>query len=199
MKLVAKPIDTLISPKYNPRRKLTPEDGEYQKIKRSIDSFGYVDPIIYNKRTMHIVGGNQRWQVLKDLGYPTVQCVEVDLDDAQEKALNVALNKISGEWDMELVHDLLLELDAGGFDITLTGFDMSEILPPVEDPLKEWDGMPEYVNEDETGLQSIVVHFKTEEAVRDFAELVKQKITDKTKSLWFPQEEETDLASKGYK
>ncbi len=131
---------------YNPRKI---SDEMLEKLKRSIKEFGYVEPIIVNKRTRHVVGGNQRLKALEDLGIEEVEAVFVDLDDAREKALNIALNKITGEWDYPKLKDLLEELDTGEIDIELTGFDMVEIeqlmteisfpevnenkLPPVEE------------------------------------------------------------------
>lgn len=116
---------------YNPRKALTPEDEEYQKIKRSIEQFGYVDPIIINSDGT-IIGGHQRHTVLTDLGYETADVVVVDLDKKDEKALNVALNKISGEWDEVALRDLLTELDLGDYDITLTGFSHQELDDLIE-------------------------------------------------------------------
>ncbi len=86
--------------KYNPRKDLKPGDSEYEKLKRSISEFGYVEPIIWNRRTGNIVGGHQRYKILKEMNYKEAECVVVDLDDNREKALNVALNKISGEFDI---------------------------------------------------------------------------------------------------
>lgn len=83
--------------------------------------------MIVNERTGIVVGGHQRLKVLKDLGYTEIEVSVVDLTDEQEKALNVALNKISGEWDFPLLKDLLEELDTGDFDVELTGFDLNEI------------------------------------------------------------------------
>jgi ParB-like chromosome segregation protein Spo0J len=111
---------------YNPRKKLMPNDVEYQKIKRSIQEFGYIDPIIVNKNGT-IIGGHQRYKVLSELGYLDIDCVMVDLDEEHEKALNIALNKISGEWDMPQLKDLLSELDSGNIDIEITGFGLDEI------------------------------------------------------------------------
>lgn len=109
---------------YNPRKI---SDEMLNKLKQSIEEFGYVEPIVVNKRTRHVVGGNQRLKVLNDLGVEEVEAVFVDLDDAREKALNIALNKITGEWDYPKLKDLLEELDTGEIDIELTGFDMVEI------------------------------------------------------------------------
>ena len=127
MRIEKRKIDELIPAIYNPRKDLTINDPEYKKIKRSIETFGYVDPIIVNERTGVIVGGHQRLKVLKDLGYEEIEVSVVNLDEKQEKALNIALNKISGEWDFELLKDLLEELDDGSFDVELTGFDMDEL------------------------------------------------------------------------
>lgn len=116
---------------YNPRKALTPEDSEYQKIKRSIEEFGYVDPIIINEDGT-IIGGHQRCTVLKDLGYEEVDVVVVSLDKQREKALNIALNKITGEWDELKLKDLLLDLDLGDYDISLTGFESEELTDLVD-------------------------------------------------------------------
>ena len=103
---------------YNPRKALTPDDAEYQKIRRSIEEFGYVDPIIINEDGT-IIGGHQRATVLKDLGYQEVDVVVVALDKQREKALNIALNKITGEWDEVKLKALLLVTKLG--DVWLLG------------------------------------------------------------------------------
>ena len=89
-------IDKLKASMYNPRKDLTEKDVEYKKIKRSIKEFGYIDPIIVNK-DLTVIGGHQRLKVLKDLEYKEIDCVVTDVDKVREKALNIALNKISGE------------------------------------------------------------------------------------------------------
>lgn len=127
MKIIKKKIDDLLPAVYNPRKDLTPEDKEYQKIKRSIEEFGYVEPIIYNVATNTIVGGHQRLKVLKELGYTEIEVVEIEETEEREKALNIALNKIEGEWDMAALKDLLQDLDTGNLDMALTGFDDWEI------------------------------------------------------------------------
>ena len=127
MNIITKQIDTLLPASYNPRKDLTPEDKEYQKIKRSIEEFGYVEPIIYNVTTNTIVGGHQRAKVLKELGYTEVEVVEIEETPEREKALNMALNKIEGEKDMDELKDLMKELENGEIDMDLTGFDEWEL------------------------------------------------------------------------
>lgn len=111
---------------YNPRKKLKKGDKEYEKIKQSLLKFGYVDPIIVNK-DLTVIGGHQRLTVLKDLDYETAKCVIVDLSKEDEKALNIALNKIIGQWDDQLLADLLLDLQESDFNLDLTGFEPPEI------------------------------------------------------------------------
>ncbi|HEL2593866.1 TPA: DNA modification methylase [Streptococcus suis] len=111
---------------YNPRKKLKKGDKEYEKIKQSLLKFGYVDPIIVNK-DLTVIGGHQRLTVLKDLDYETAKCVIVDLSKEDEKALNIALNKITGQWDDQLLADLLLDLQEADFNLDLTGFEPPEI------------------------------------------------------------------------
>lgn len=112
---------------YNPRKDLQPGDPEYDKLKRSLIEFGYVEPVIWNSTTGHVVGGHQRLKVLEDLGHNTVDVIVVELDETREKALNIALNKISGEWDQDKLALLIADLDASDFDAELTGFDDAEI------------------------------------------------------------------------
>ncbi len=90
-------VEKLNPAKYNPRKDLKPGDPEYEKLKRSIETFGYVEPVIWNKKTGNIVGGHQRFKVLKQEGAKEIECVVVDISSDKEKALNVALNKVSGE------------------------------------------------------------------------------------------------------
>ena len=121
------PISELEPADYNPRKDLKPGDADYEKLKRSLTEFGYVEPVIYNRTTGHVVGGHQRLKVLADLGHTDVDCVVVELDETREKALNVALNKISGDWDESKLALLIADLDAADFDAELTGFDDDEI------------------------------------------------------------------------
>ena len=121
------PIEVLRPAAYNPRKKLKAGDKEYAKIKNSILEFGYVEPIIVNY-DMTVIGGHQRLTVLKDLGYEKVQCVVVDIKDENKvKALNIALNKITGVWNEELLADLIVDLQTANFNTDFTGFEAPEI------------------------------------------------------------------------
>ena len=92
-----------------------------------MEQFGYVEPVIWNKATGRVVGGHQRLKVLMDMGVTEVECVVVELDEEREKALNIALNKISGDWDKDKLMLLISDLQGADFDASLTGFDPAEI------------------------------------------------------------------------
>lgn len=126
MEIKELPLKDLKPAVYNPRKKLKKGDKEYEKIKQSLLKFGYVDPIIVNE-DLTVIGGHQRLTVLKDLNYETAKCVIVDLPKEDEKALNIALNKITGQWDEALLVDLLLDLQESDFNLDLTGFEPPEI------------------------------------------------------------------------
>lgn len=119
--------DRLNPAAYNPRRDLKPGDRDYEKLKRSIEEFGFVEPVVWNRRTGFVVGGHQRLKVLLDMGETEIDCVVVDLEPEKEKALNLALNRIQGDWDEGKLAGLLAELDASAFDVSFTGFDAEEI------------------------------------------------------------------------
>lgn len=136
MNFIKKKISDLNPAEYNPRVDLVPGEKDYEDLKRSILEFGYIDPIIVNKDGT-IIGGHQRYKILLDLGYKEIDVVELDVTKDKEKALNIALNKISGDWDNEKLKNILKELDLGDFDITLTGFthnELDDLIAEIEIP-----------------------------------------------------------------
>ena len=129
--------ELLIPADYNPRKDLKPGDPEYEKLKRSIEQFGYVEPVIWNKTTSHVVGGHQRLKVLLDMGISEVECVVIEMNEEKEKALNIALNKISGDWDKDKLMLLIADLQGADFDVSLTGFEPAELDALFKDSLKD--------------------------------------------------------------
>ena len=110
---------------YNPRKDLQAGDFRYENIKKSIDKFGLVVPIIVNKNGMRIISGHQRYKVLVQSGETEAEVVFVDLDEEKEKLLNLALNRIKGEWDFPKLSELLKEFDE--WQVELTGFTPEQI------------------------------------------------------------------------
>ena len=136
MNIEKKNVKDLLPADYNPRKDLKPGDPEYEKLKRSIEQFGYVEPVIWNEQTGRVVGGHQRLKVLIDMGITEVDVVVVSLSPEKEKALNIALNKISGEWDNEKLALVIADLQGADFDVSLTGFDPEELEDLFRDDVK---------------------------------------------------------------
>ena len=159
-------ITDITPAEYNPR-KIT--DEEKTKLRNSLNTFGVVDPIIINMKNMHIIGGHQRYDTLLDMYMENNSFTETlnlirlgdigwvfpdtDLhveDEDHEKALNLALNKINGEWDYDKLQEVLKELELSPLNVELTGFDNEEIkeldtgyledeTPVIEDNYNEED------------------------------------------------------------
>lgn len=140
MEITQVEIKELKANEKNPR---TITKKEQQKLMRSIQEFGFVDPIIVNKNDTRynvVIGGHQRLEAAKKLGMTQVPCVYVDLTEDKESLLNVALNEISGDWDDTKLFNLLQELQEKGVDLTLTGFDepiLDDILRSQEQETKD--------------------------------------------------------------
>lgn len=136
-------ITDIVPAEYNPRQI---SDEELTKLSNSINEFGLVDPIIINLKNNKIIGGHQRYDVLVNqymvdnnfyaelnlLRFGDVGWIFTDTDlkiesEEHEKALNLALNKISGEWDFEKLSEVLQDIKINDFDIELTGFDELEV------------------------------------------------------------------------
>lgn len=139
-------VAQLKAAEYNPRRDLQPEDAEYKKLQRSIKEFGYIEPIIWNERTGNVVGGHQRLKVLLEEGAEDIEAVVVDLDEKDEKILNVLLNKVKGRWDIGKLADLLQDLDDAGA-MELTGFEDWEL----QSLLMQYDHIKDLMEEDFSG------------------------------------------------
>ncbi len=126
MKIEKVPISKINPAPYNPRIDLKPGDPDYEKLKTSIRTFGYIEPLVWNERTGTLVGGHQRLKILIEEGVSEVEVSVVNLPLEKEEALNLALNKIRGDWDKYKLAEILEEL-SGIPEIEVTGFDAPEI------------------------------------------------------------------------
>ena len=173
------PVTVLKPAAYNPRKKLKPGDKEYEKIKNSIEEFGFADPLVVNA-DMTIIGGHQRLNVAIAMGYTEVPCAVVDIDKTREKALNIALNKITGAWDDSLLADLLKDIENSDFDLGKTGFD-----PPEIESLQGMDFDPLLTGFDEKELTALFddgVDAKEDDF--DVESELKQPVFSRAGDLW---------------
>ncbi len=125
---------------YNPRQDLKPGEAAYEALLRSMTEFGCVQPLVWNKTTGNLVGGHQRLKILLAQGVTEVDVVVVELTPEKEKALNLALNKIQGDWDQQKLAQILDELiSLPDFDLQITGFDVPEAQEIIDEVLRPLD------------------------------------------------------------
>jgi FkbM family methyltransferase len=180
----------------------THSDAQVAQIAASMRAWGFTNPVLVDEHN-GLIAGHARVQAAQQVGMSIIPAIEVaGLSAAQKRALVLADNKLAlnAGWDTDLLVAELGELKAEGFDLALTGFGELEITgltaPPV-DPNELWDGMPEY-HFGAKAVRSIVVHFKTDADVSDFARRLEQPLSEKTKYLWHPAQEEQTLADKAW-
>jgi len=195
MEIFSVKIGDLTPADYNPRQ-MTEKQAE--DLKESIKRFGIVDPLVVNSypgRENIIIGGTQRWKIARELGHKKIDVVYVSLDEEKERELNLRLNRNLGEWDWTLLtefdSDLLL-------DVGFLSRELESMFHLDFDPEKEWEGMPEFMQDDLKPFRTIHVHFEDQKAVGEFAKLVGQKITEKTRFIWFPELKRRKLIDKRY-
>ena len=162
---------------YNPRKRLEPGEKEYEALKGSIERWGLVDPLVVNARTGNLISGHQRYYILTNLGETETEAVAVDLDERQEKLLNVAMNKVEGQWDYGKLETLLSEFETD--EILFTGFSEGEIATlfgeEEDDVVEEYEDADtgDEENEDESGSDddgefSIYLSFPDRDAAMDW-------------------------------
>ena len=208
MKIKTIPIGDLKPHPGNPRK-----NHDVDRISASIREFGWRSPIVVWEGDGMIVAGHGRLLAAKQLGQTKAPVHFVGADEmtaAQASAYRLMDNKSAegSEWDEALLLAQIDDLIAQGEDPALAGFSeamrdeiewrlkMEDL--PEQDPSIEWDGMPEFVQDDKEAFQSVRVHFPDRAAVDRFAELVGQKLTERTRAIWFPQAEIERYADKRY-
>ena len=187
-------IEILIPDPNNERKH---DEKNLKAIRGSLKQFGQVEPLVVRRSNNILIGGHGRLEAMKSLGMEKVSVHYVDFDELKSAALRVALNRTAelATWNDLILGSTLQSLREDGFDLGEIGFDLSalDIIGTKNengtDPEKEWEDMPEFANEDISGVRQLIVTFANNDDVRAFAELVQQNITDKTKSIWYPKAE----------
>lgn len=145
MKLSTIPIEKIDPAPYNPRVDLKPGDPRYERLSKSIDEFGMIQPLVWNRRSGYLVAGHQRLKILRARGEKDVEVATVDLPPDKERVLNLALNKIAGDWHEAKLAELLAALaDVQDLDLEVTGFSIpdvekltADLREQLEDPAAE--------------------------------------------------------------
>lgn len=120
---------------YNPRVELQPGDAQYEALKNSLGRFGLVEPLVVNRKTGNLISGHQRLNILKAQGIEEAEVIVADLDEEAEKAANIAMNKIEGEWDYDKLDEIFEGMDRE--ELKFTGFEPGEVASMYEEALEE--------------------------------------------------------------
>lgn len=197
-------VDDLIPYERNAR---THSEKQIAKIAKSIERFGWTNPILIDGK--NIVAGHGRLAAAESLGMSKVPCIRLDgMQENDRRAYIIADNQLALEagWDWRTLSGEFEKLNDDAFDLSLTGFNQEDwaslFAMPGDgrevDANDEWRGMPEYTNEDQQAFQRIILHFRNQADVDAFAKLIEQKISSATKYLWFPLWTRGDEPKKSY-
>lgn len=193
------PRGELKASEYNPRRMTEKEAGD---LLTSLREFGFVEPLVANSypgRENVVVGGHQRLALAEHVGAELVPVVYVHLELEKERELNLRLNKNTGSWDWDMIanHFDIANLREVGFSDEELAVKLGIDVEP-NSAAEAWKGMPEFDQQDKTAFRSIVVHFKDEDAVREFVEKLGVDVSAKARFLWYPRIEIERFADKRY-
>jgi hypothetical protein len=174
------------------RNARTHSDAQVAQIAASIREWGWTNPVLIDEAG-GIIAGHGRVMAARKLKIEEVPCiVATGWSDAQKRAYVLADNQLAANagWDMDLLKVEISELSVGGFDVGLMGFDGAFVDMmlmdgfAIADALAEMDG----TGNEPLAERTIHVHFKSAFQADEFARRLGCSITDKTKSIWFPQE-----------
>jgi hypothetical protein len=167
-----------------------------------LSEVGWVADVIVNERSGRIVDGHLRVHLAIERAEPTVPVVYVDLDDDEERLVLATLDPLAAmaATDADALASLLASVATSDAALQAAldrlGQDAGVLAP--DDPLAEWQGMPEFEQEDQTAYRSLHVHFADEAAVHDFMERIGQTFSDKARYIWHPRQERADFMTHRY-
>tara|TARA_R100000664_G_scaffold34220_1_gene55219 strand:- start:4452 stop:5096 length:645 start_codon:yes stop_codon:yes gene_type:complete len=179
-------------------------DNAVDKLIISIQKYGFTAPIITNLQG-EILAGHTRYKAAKKLNLSTVPVRQLDIKGKEAIQYRIADNKLSelSNWDYEELEKQLKELSSDDIDLTDLGFTEQELNSflfdlDTHDTDAEWVDMPEYINSNQDPEKKIIVNFENSNDIQEFAKLIGQKLTDKTKSIWYPPQEAKTQEDKRY-
>jgi hypothetical protein len=190
--LLANPSNWRIHPKH-----------QQDALSAVLDNVGWVQRVIINRTTGHIVDGHLRVSLAISRNEATVPVVYVELTEDEERAVLATIDPLSAmaATDSAKLAELLasVQVDDAALEAVLRGVGGRNGIGDEIDYMAEWQGMPEFANEDKTAYQSVHIHFATPEDVQQFAQLIGQAISNKTRSLWFPPAPKIEMRKVEYR
>lgn len=150
MRVQEVPISSIEEWTDNPRRQRDEGDVQYESLKRSLERWDVLQPIVWNERTGQIVSGHQRVKLLKEKGRDLVPAAVVDLNYNEQRALSLALNKIDGSWDEDQLETVLEDIQEES-TVDYLGFDEQEL----DDRLSEYNEATDFTEDVDTETHTV--------------------------------------------
>jgi len=165
---------------------------DFESLKKKIERWGIWKPFLVWESKKQILGGNSRFKACKELGHKEIWVeYREPKDDAEALEMAIADNESSGEWILSKLTGQLKEyegdIDLEDYKISLGSIRTLNLLDEVDDPNELYKGVTDFQSENEGAWKSIIVHFEEEKDYNEFAKLLGQDLTSKTKSIWFPE------------
>jgi hypothetical protein len=194
---LAVPIENLTPDPANPRRHPA---RNLAAIMGSLKRFGQRQPLVVQEEGMIVRAGNGRLEAAVELGWTEIAAVIVPESEVEATAYAIADNRTSdlAEWDEEALSQSLMALRD---DLEGTGFtddDLKFFEEGPDAPEDVWKGTPEFQQDDKTSVKAVLVHFECMEAYEEFQKLIGQKLTEKTKSIWYPEAVKDSVTDKRF-
>lgn len=184
-------INSVIPSPSNPRE-ISPKD--FDSLKKKIERWGIWKPFLVWESKKQILGGNSRYKACKELGHKEIWVeYREPKDDAEALEMAIADNESSGEWILSKLTGQLKEyegsIDLEEYKISLGSIRTLNLINEADDPVELYKGITDFESENEGAWKSLIIHFENEDDYKEFALLIGQSLTNKTKSIWFPEHE----------
>lgn len=198
-RIIGSGIEKLDQILFNPRNWRIHPLNQQNSLKTVLDEVGWVQEVIVNRRTGHLVDGHLRCQLAARNGETEIPVKYIDVSEDEERLIISTLDPIGSLAiaDKDKLKTLLDEIKENDENLK----DLAEIIGKTQNVIpivnfdEEWVGMPEFENEDLSPYRTIKVHFANENDVQEFARTIGQKITEKTKYVWFPKQVRESLVN----
>lgn len=186
----------------NPKNFRIHPKNQQDALSGALGELGWIQQVVVNQQTGHVIDGHLRVSLAISKREASVPVLYVDLSPEEEALALLTLDPIASmaAADKEQLDALLREVQTGdaGLMAMLEQLAAKEGLIPPNDPNAEWQGMPEFEQEDLSAKKSLIVNFASLEDMAAFADLIGQPLTEKTQSVWYPPAAIGHYADKRY-
>ena len=195
--------DELVNPKElkdNPQNRNKHGSDQVERLADIYKYQGIRHPVIVSKLSGKIVAGHGRKLAAIRAGIEKFPVVYQQFESKEQEYLFIQSDNAIALWaelDFSSIGKDIMDFE-NEIDIKNLGI-KNFFLGDSDISLEEqWDGMPEFDQDDKNSFRKVIVHFEKQEDVESFFKILGQSFTDKTKSIWHPEQQRMDTESKRY-